>query len=46
MPEYFQQYFVTVAESHEQKDKQVKTQMWNIFTMLEPSRSKRIFCLL
>ena len=49
---YFQQYFVTVPESHEYgkvqimqslNEPQFKTQMLNIFTVLVLSRGERIF---
>ena len=54
MAAYFQQYFVTVPESHEyykiqimqslNEPTQVKTQVLNIFTISVLSRSERIFC--
>ena len=49
---YFQQYFVTVLESHEYgkvqimqslNEPQVKTQMLDIFSILVLSRGERIF---
>ena len=56
MAAYFQQYFVTVPESHEYYKIQImqslnepntgKTQMLNILTISVLSRGERIFCLL